>query len=183
MNSNYFELIDDFLSDSDTILEKLTDEVSWEEREIKIFGKTYNQPRLVAWQGDLPYKYSGGIWSAAPFSETVYLLKKAVELETETIYNGVLLNLYRDGRDSMGWHSDNEKELGLAPIVSSLSFGAERNFRIRSKRVKGSSFSIALRNNSLFVMKPGCQDLYEHTLPKTLKSKGIRINLTFRKLF
>ena len=183
MNNDCFQLIEDFLPDYDVILETLLEEIKWEEREIKIFGKTYNQPRLIAWQGELPYKYSGGTWSAKSFSKTVRLLKNVVELETETTYNGVLLNLYRNGKDSMGWHSDNEKELGENPKVASLSLGAERSFRIRPKSGKGDSFSIALPNNSLLIMNPGFQKLYEHSLPKTTKSKGIRINLTFRKLF
>ena len=100
-------------------------------------------------------------------------MKNVVELETETTYNGVLLNLYRNGKDSMGWHSDNEKELGENPKVASLSLGAERSFRIRPKSGKGDSFSIALPNNSLLIMNPGFQKLYEHSLPKTTKSKGI----------
>ncbi len=183
MNRAYFQLIEDFLPDSDAILETLLEEINWEEREIKIFGKIYNQPRLIAWQGDFPYKYSGGTWSSKPFSKTVRLLKNMVELKTETTYNGVLINLYRNGKDSMGWHSDNEKELGDNPMVASLSFGAERNFRIRSKSEKGDSFSIVLPNNSLLIMNPGFQKLNEHSLPKTTKSKGIRINLTFRKLY
>ncbi|MDC1203831.1 alpha-ketoglutarate-dependent dioxygenase AlkB [Salibacteraceae bacterium] len=183
MNKSDLKLIDDFLPESKAVFETLLKEVAWEEREIKIFGKTYNQPRLIAWQGDLSYKYSGGTWPASPFSKTVRLLKNAVEMETGATYNGVLLNLYRNGNDSMGWHSDNEKELGVDPIVASLSLGEDRVFKIRPNSEKGNSTSLILHNNSLLVMKAGFQNLYEHSIPKTRKPKGIRINLTFRKLF
>lgn len=179
---DHFCLIPNAIENADAVFIELQKEVNWEERTIKIFGKTYLQPRLIAWQGEEAYKYSNGILSKAPFSKTVHLLKGSVEELANMKFNGVLLNMYRNGSDSMGWHSDNEKELGEAPLIAALSLGATRNLKVRNRLTKKSVIDIPLEHNSLLIMKSGFQELYEHSIPKSTKISTNRINLTFRKL-
>ncbi len=182
MNDQLWSLHHDVMPNSEAVFTKLEQEVAWETRTIKIFGKVFEQPRLIAWQGEQDYSYSGGLWKASSFSKSVLSIKEEIESITNTQFNGVLLNMYRDGKDSMGWHSDNEKELGESPIVASVTFGAERRFRIREKANRKNSFSIDLKHNSLLFMRPGFQNTYEHSIPKSSKAVGKRINLTFRQI-
>ena len=165
------------------LLVQLTAEVAWEQRAIRIFGQEMPQPRLTAWYGDLAarYTYSGLTWEPRPWTPALLALRQRVETATEARYNSVLLNLYRDGRDSMGWHADDEPELGPAPTIASLSLGATRRFRLRPRPgLAHPPFSIDLPNGSLLLMRGPTQQHWQHALPKTVRPVGPRLNLTFR---
>ena len=131
-------------------------------------------------------KYSGLIMEPTPWDPEVLVLKQQVEALTNATYNSVLINYYRDGQDSMGWHADNEKELGLNPIIASVSLGASRKFCLKPNQSTDGSptqtISLLLEHGSLLLMGPGVQNQYKHQLPKTTKTLGTRINLTFRKM-
>jgi alkylated DNA repair dioxygenase AlkB len=153
--------------------------VTWAQRSITLYGKTYPQPRLTRWYGDVPYVYSGLSWEAMPFPPLIGRIHSRVEILSEAKFNSVLCNLYRDGRDCVGWHADNEPVFGADPIVASASFGAAREFRIR--RNDGTERrSIYLKDGDLLVMGRGMQRHSQHTLPRTSRPCGERINLTFR---
>ncbi|GHB25290.1 alpha-ketoglutarate-dependent dioxygenase AlkB family protein [Mongoliitalea lutea] len=164
--------------------EKLLNEIAWKQEPIWMFGKQVMQPRLTALYGDptKPYGYSG--IEMTPFAWTDFLIdiKAAVEKEAQEEFTHVLLNYYRNGADSMGWHRDNEKVLGVNPTIASVSFGSTRAFQLRHYENKQLKKSVELENGSLLLMKGECQHFWEHQIPKTKKVLGGRINLTFRKL-
>jgi alkylated DNA repair dioxygenase AlkB len=149
-----------------------------------MFGKEVPQPRLTAWYGDpaAQYTYSGLTWEPRPWTPTLLDLRRRLEAATDARFNSVLLNYYRDGRDSMGWHADNEPELGAAPAIASLSLGASRRFRLRPYRggLTHPSFSLDLPTGSLLLMRGPTQQHWQHELPKTARPVGPRLNLTFR---
>lgn len=155
-----------------------------------MFGRQMMQPRKIAFQGDpgVEYVYSGGLYRAAQWHPQVAKLRDALVAETGCRFNCVLLNLYRDGRDSMGWHSDDEPELGREPTVASVSLGGARRFVLRPKtklKNRGDAchrFSIVPGHGSLIVMRGDIQHFWQHQLPKTQRSTSPRINLTFRKI-
>jgi alkylated DNA repair dioxygenase AlkB len=163
--------------------QKLEDSLYWETSEIKLFGKSIKVPRLTAFYGapNITYSYSGLKHTALPWTQELKEIKQLVDAITKTSFNVVLANYYRTGQDSMGWHRDNEKELGLRPTIASVSFGATRIFKLRN-RVTKEIVSIPLENNSLLIMKGNTQTYWEHCLPKTTKKVGGRINLTFRNI-
>ncbi len=165
--------------------EVLLKETYWQEDTIKIFGKEYLQPRLTALQGssEKTYTYSGITMHPKPLSKTILKIKNKVEDYSQEKFNTVMLNLYRNGNDSNGWHSDNEKELGKNPIIASVSFGEERWFHLRHKMNKPLKHKMLLENGSLLIMKGTTQHFWHHQIPKTKKIVSERINLTFRKLF
>ena len=169
-------------AESDVILEKLKEEIAWSQAPIKLFGKTIMQPRLTALQGDsnVPYGYSVIRMNADPFSDTLLAIKSRIEPLAGVIFTHVLLNRYRDGKDSMGWHRDNEKELGTDPIIASVSFGAARDFQFRLYESKSKKLNLNLTHGSLLLMKGSTQHHWEHQLPKRANASGERINLTFR---
>jgi len=167
-------------SHADLYFEQLSREVNWKQEPIKIFGKTLMQPRLTAWFGSKDYSYSGITMHAAPFNRTLLKIKDKIESASGENFNSALLNLYRDGQDSMGWHRDNEKELGLNPVIASLSLGATRQFRLRNYKDKKTVVSTELENGSLLLMRGETQHYWEHSLSKTSTIKGPRINITFR---
>lgn len=173
----------DAVQDSEELFCLLQNEIAWREEPIKMFGKSMLQPRLLAWYGDANanYRYSGTTHSPLPWTPSLTRLKDQVEALTKSSFNSVLLNLYRDGNDSMGYHSDDEPELGRQPVIASLSFGAERRFNIKHKQT-GELISFDLPHNSLFVMKGDFQRTWKHSIPKTKKKVGPRINLTFRQI-
>jgi len=158
-------------------------ETDWQQDNITLFGKSYPQPRLTALYGDNEkhYSYSGITMFPKPFSSTLLEIKSKIEVVSETKYNVVLLNLYRHGNDSIGWHSDDEKELGKDPVIASLSFGAERMFHLKHNKEK-ISFKIKLENGSLLLMKGATQHFWKHQIPKSKKINQLRINLTFRRI-
>ena len=161
----------------------LLGDVPWQQHEIRLFGKVHLQPRLVAWYGDAgrQYSYSGIRLAPLPWIEPVLLLKRLCEKFAETDFNSVLLNLYRDGQDTVGWHSDDEPELGPEPVIASLSLGAERAFRLRNKAT-GASQTVELPAGSVLVMSGRCQEEWEHHLPRRGRVLEPRINLTFRQI-
>lgn len=156
--------------------------IAFEQRQVVVYGKTHPQPRLTKWYGPKAYTYSGLTWNPEALPTDLEWLRKAVELETGGQFNSVLCNLYRDGSDRIHWHSDDEPEFGIEPEVASLSFGAGRTFRMRRKEDHKVTRSFELGNASLLYMPRGTQRGWEHTVPKTTKPVGPRINLTFRYL-
>ena len=175
----------DFIPHDESIqyLETLLAEVAWQQNEIKMFGKVYNEPRLTAWYGDqgLTYKYSGIQLKPTPWTDHLDELKSKVNAAAYTEFNSALLNYYRDGQDSMGYHQDNEPELGLNPVIASLTFGASRIFQLKhitDKSIKRKD--IPLKSGSLLIMAGATQHHWKHQIPKTKIPIGPRLNITFR---
>lgn len=160
--------------------EELTNEVPWQHDEIILFGKRYMQPRLTALFGEKEYSYSNIKMTPYEFTPTLLEIKKIVEEKSNHLFNVCLLNLYRDGNDSNGWHSDDEKELGTEPVIASVSFGKARMFHLRHKQNKMMKHKILLEHNSLLLMKGRTQQFWQHQIPKSKKILKPRINLTFR---
>ena len=183
-------LAPDFLSapEAAALLAHLTTAVAWEQRSIRLFGKKVPQPRLTAWYGDADarYAYSGLRWEPRPWLPALADLRQRLEAATQARYNSVLLNLYRDGQDGMGWHADDEPELGPAPVIASVSLGATRRFRLRPRAdgpAAGTPASgVDLPAGSLLLMRPPTQQHWQHALPKTARPIGPRLNLTFRRV-
>lgn len=156
--------------------------IEWQQDEIKLFGKIHDVPRLTALYGnaDKPYTYSGITMQPKAWLPELLEIKKKIETVARVDFTTVLLNLYRNGQDSMGWHSDDEKELGLNPVIASVSFGASRIFKLQHKTDKHLKQSVELANGSLLLMQGQTQHYWKHAVPKTSKIVGPRINLTFR---
>lgn len=173
------------IKESDVYFQHLMTEINWRQEPIKIFGKEVMQPRLTAWYGDIdkPYSYSGITMQPNKWTETLMAIKTKIETVAKVEFTSALLNQYRNGQDSMGWHRDNEKELGINPTIGSVSFGATRMFQLRDYTTKKSVQSIELTHGSLLLMSAETQHFWEHSIPKTSKAVGTRINLTFRKIF
>jgi alkylated DNA repair dioxygenase AlkB len=176
----------DFLSEkeSDLLLESFLEHNGFEQRSIKLFGKEYDSPRLeqfCAFDSKTSYSYSNKkLKTQIIGSELDSLIEKLNELKYS--FNSVLINYYRDGQDSNGWHRDNEKELGEDPVIMSISVGAKRRFKIQSLD-KSEKFDIELEHGSLLIMKEGSQLFYRHQLPKMLNLAEPRINFTFRYIY
>jgi alkylated DNA repair dioxygenase AlkB len=159
--------------------------IQWKQEEIVVFGKKHLEPRLTAWYADegTHYAYSNKILQPKDWSvELLELKTKIEEILPGKSFNSVLLNLYRDGNDKMGWHSDNEKELGPNPCIASLSFGATRFFDLKHKQDKTKRFRFELSSGMLLVMSGSLQDYWLHQVPPQKKVKEPRINLTFREV-
>ena len=156
----------------------------WQEDNITIFGKTYKQPRLTALYGTSkrPYSYSNITMFPNPFTKDLMDIKRKVETFTNYQFNSVLLNLYRSGNDSNGWHADNEKELGTNPVITSVTFGEERPFHFKHRTLANEKYKIILQHGSLLIMSGAMQHHWVHQIAKTKRQIGERINLTFRKL-
>ncbi len=161
----------------------LLENIEWKNDEAIIFGKHIITKRKVAWYAEegLSYTYSKTTKQGLPFTPALLVLKKIVEEKTKATFNACLLNLYHDGNEGMAWHSDDEKELVKDGCIASLSFGAERKFMLKHKKTK-ETISILLENGSLLAMKDSTQTNWLHQLPKSLKIKTARINLTFRMM-
>ncbi len=162
----------------------LRNETAWQQDQIKVFGKVYDQPRLTALyaNNNFPYSYSNIIMYPSPFSATLLEIKEKVEQQLKKEFTTCLLNLYRHGQDSNGWHADNEKELGKNPIIASVSLGAERMFHMKHRTDNSQKIKINLIHGSLLVMSSSTQHYWLHQIPKTKKHVEERINLTFRIL-
>ena len=160
-------------------LRTLTDETPWEARNIILFGKEVPQPRLACWYGDLRYSYSGITLEPRQMTPTLVEIQQQCELLANAKFNSVLVNLYRHGQDSMGLHADDERELGVEPVIASVSIGGERNFRLRHRESK-ELVQITLGSGSLLVMSGLSQQCWMHDVPKTKRHVEPRINLTFR---
>ena len=173
-----------FLTDNDAriLFEHLSTKTPWQQDEITLFGKTHPQPRLTALYANNQnsYSYSGITMNPHAFSVELKQLKQTVERACQTTFTSCLLNYYRDGKDSNGWHSDDEKELGENPIIASVSLGAERFFHLRHKTDKTLKHKLLLEHGSLLLMQGATQHNWQHQIPKTSKKIGGRINLTFR---
>jgi len=167
---------------SDDFFEKLQREIPWQQDDITVFGKTYAQPRLTALFGNegKPYSYSNIVMQPNAWNPLLMFIKNEIEDLVAENFTTVLLNFYRDGKDSNGWHADNERELGRNPVIASVSFGAERSFHLQHNTIKEQKLKITLEHGSLLLMKGTTQHFWKHQIPKTAKPIGPRINLTFR---
>jgi alkylated DNA repair dioxygenase AlkB len=162
--------------------EMLKSSVPWRQDEIRVYGKIYSQPRLTALYGNnnRSYSYSGIVMKPIPFNETLLDVREKILNLTDVAFTSCLLNLYRDGKDSNGWHSDDEKELGKNPVIASVSLGHERYFHLRHKKLKHLKHKILLEHGSLLLMRGETQHFWHHQIAKTRRPIGERINLTFR---
>ncbi|WP_439881012.1 alpha-ketoglutarate-dependent dioxygenase AlkB family protein [Pontibacter sp. MBLB2868] len=168
-------------AESDLYLKTLEEEVNWQQESIKLFGKLRPMPRLTAWYGDKGYTYSGLHNKPQPWLPVLQELRERVEKASGQTYNSVLLNLYRTGQDSMGWHSDDEAALG--PGIASVSFGGTRKFRFRHRSRKDlEPVSLDLSHGSLLLMQGQTQHHWLHHVPITKRNVQPRINLTFRNV-
>jgi alkylated DNA repair dioxygenase AlkB len=165
--------------DNGAVMQRLVAETDWRADSISLWGKQFLQPRLSAWHGDADYTYSGLTMRALPFTPLLEEIRQAVEAATGRRFNSVLLNLYRNERDSMGMHSDDEAELGPDPAIASLSFGATRTFILRHKESKR-RVKLDLTDGSLLLMAGATQANWAHGINKETRPKGARLNLTFR---
>ncbi|WP_428329887.1 alpha-ketoglutarate-dependent dioxygenase AlkB family protein [Mucilaginibacter sp.] len=156
--------------------------VPWQQQIISMYGKQVATPRLTAWYGDKgsDYTFSGTKFDPIPWTDELLEIKETVEKVAATRFNSVLLNYYRDGNDSVAWHSDDEYELGIKPIIASVSFGQTRRFDVRKKADHQSKYSVELENGSLLLMKGDLQHNWEHRVAKSTKQLKERVNLTFR---
>jgi alkylated DNA repair dioxygenase AlkB len=170
-------------ADADAALGALRDELAWEQREIVLFGRRVLQPRLIAWAGDLGYRYSGQTLEPRPFTPAARTLLARVVAAAGAPFNHVLVNRYRTGEDSMGLHADDEPELGPDPVVATVSLGEARRFVVRPRRKQDRErHDLWLRHGALLVMGGTCQRHYVHGVPRDAGARGERISLTFRRL-
>lgn len=169
---------------SNSIFTDLYKNILWKQEETLLYGKKVVLPRLTAWYGDpgKTYTYSKIKMRPNPWTPTLKYIKDQIEGICDEEFNSVLLNLYRDGSDSIAWHSDNEKELGENPTIASLSFGETRLFMLRHKFNKELKLSTKLTHGSLLIMKGETQRYWQHQIPKTRVLSKPRINLTFRRI-
>lgn len=196
MSSLFSDKIDLQLPDSDIIyfpyfldakkagsyFKNFKDTIPWQQDDIKVFGKVYEQPRLTSLFGNnaKPYSYSNITMQPHEFTKELLEIKQHIETKTAAVFTTCLLNLYRDGKDSNGWHADNEKELGRNPIIASITLGQERFFHLKHRKQKELKHKLLLEHGSLLLMKGETQHHWLHQIPKTAKPVGERINLTFR---
>lgn len=172
--------------EADALLQCLLDEIPWERHRLRMFGREVDAPRLSCWIGDpdATYVYSRSRFDPRSWTPSLLSLRECVEHACKVRFNSVLANLYRTGEDSMGWHSDDEPELGTQPAIASLSLGAERRFRFRRRVLRGMRapppVALPLSHGSLLCMAGDTQRCYLHDLPKSTRVVGPRINLTFR---
>jgi len=161
---------------------RLSSEIPWERHRLRIFGREIDSPRLSCWIGDAEavYIYSGARFVPHAWTPATAELCEHISAHCGERSNSVLANLYRDGRDSMGWHSDNEPELGPEPVIFSFSFGGVRRFRLRHRRDPQQRLELDLPSGSLLRMAGTTQRFYRHDLPKTARAVAARINLTYR---
>lgn len=171
-------------AEADALLAALLEQIPWQSHRLRLFGRDVDAPRLSCWIGDAEavYSYSGTRFTPLPWTPALARVRDDLAARLGIRFNSVLANLYRDGRDSMGWHSDDEPELGAEPAIASLSFGAVRTFRLRSRATREAALSIDLAHGSLLVMAGATQRLYQHALPRRARVDGARINLTFRRI-
>jgi alkylated DNA repair dioxygenase AlkB len=167
---------------SDEFLQALLNEIEWKQESIRVPGKIVPLPRLTAWYGDegMVYRWSGITQHPLPWTPLLKKIKQAVETAAQTTFNSVLLNQYRNGQDSVSWHSDDEPELG--EVIASLSFGAVRQFQFKRVDDPKQRLSVDLPDGSLLIMRGTTQQYWQHRIPKTTVPQLPRINLTFRTI-
>ncbi len=165
------------------LFNRLLYSLCWRQERIHLFGRNLVQPRLTAWYGDpdARYRYSGVTLEPSPWLPVLADLRLRLSKALQHDFNSVLANLYRTGEDSMGWHSDNEPELGRQPVIASLSLGATRRFDLRHRR-SGARHQLELEDGSLLMMAGTLQQCWQHRIAKTKRPIGPRINLTFRRI-
>lgn len=176
-----FTLHEGVVPDADAALAALIAELPWENHVFRIFGRTVPMPRRIAWFGDVAYAYSGVTHAAAPMPPAVDSIRVCVEALTGCSFNTVLINLYRDGADSMGWHADDDYAPRTTSSIASVSLGAARRFDLRD-RVTRARVATTLPHGSVLVMGEGTQARWMHQLPKVRGAVGPRVNLTFRDM-
>ena len=173
-----------FVAEADLWQARLQAEIPWQQRTLQMFGRERNEPRLSCWMGEHAYRYSGKTRLAVPWHPLVRDICQRVSTLSEQPFNGVLLNWYRDGQDSMGWHADDETVLGVNPTIASVSLGASRRFKLRhnAPQQSGAQRELLLSHGSLLVMAGEMQHHWQHAVPKMAACTEPRINLTFRRL-
>lgn len=171
------------LEQSDNYFDKLLTEINWKQESMYMYGRNINFPRLTAWYGDndKPYSFSGITLKPENWTPTLLVIKQLIETKAKVAFNSVLLNLYRNGNDSISWHTDAEKELGINPIIASVNFGATRKFQLRHN-TNNEKIELNLSHGSLLIMKGELQHYWQHQVPKTKQVVKERINLTFRTI-
>jgi len=180
LHSNFYDNLK-----SKFYFEQLKNNIAWQQDKMNIYGKDVNFPRLTAWYGDndKSYSFSGITLQPKKWTDELIEIKNDVEKITNTKFNSVLLNYYRNEKDSISWHSDAEKELGKNPIIASVTFGETRNFQLKHKYNKDLEIvNINLTNGSLLIMQDKTQHFWLHQIPKSTKKLNERINLTFRNI-
>ncbi len=183
-HSGRIRLYKRYIENDTALLSYLLAETPWVERDIKMFGRIYKQPRLLYYMGDpeASYIYSGDLYNPGDWDLEVFNIKERLEESFSYSFNSCLLNYYRDGQDSMGWHRDNEPELKKDPVIASLSLGETREMCFRKYGETKIEFKIELESGDLLLMEKNLQHHWEHSLPKRAHKKE-RVNLTFRKIF
>jgi alkylated DNA repair dioxygenase AlkB len=167
--------------DADRLLDALASSIDWRQEIATIMGRRMPIPRLTAWHGEAGYVYSGIAMAPAAWTPPLLELKRCAQAHAGQDFNSVLLNLYRNGADSVGWHADNERGLGRNPVIASLSLGATRRFQLKHRR-RAERVAIDLKHGSCLVMAGATQHHWLHQVPKTARPVGPRINLTFRRM-
>ncbi len=171
-------------AEADALFDALLTGVVWEVHRIRMFGREIDSPRLSCWIGDpgAAYTYSRTRFEPHPWLPELRPIRTRLRETLGIDFNSVLANRYRDGRDAMGWHSDDEPELGLRPVIASISLGATRRFALKPRAEGGHRLALDLPHGSLLVMGGDTQTHYRHALPRTARPVGERINLTFRRI-
>lgn len=169
---------------SGALLHALINEIAWQQPTVKVFGASHRIPRLQCWMGDpqAHYRYSGLPMKSTPWLPKVVGLKQVVERTCGHRFNAVLINYYRDGSDHMGWHSDDEPELGVAPWVASYNLGESRDFSLRRKGESKTALKLPLMHDQLMLMNPAVQHGWQHSVPARRRANGERVNMTFRTI-
>jgi alkylated DNA repair dioxygenase AlkB len=174
----------DFFSaaESDAFLQDLLANIAWRQEVARFGSRVVAVPRLTAWYGDAgkAYSYSGITHHPLPWTPTLLAIKYRIEEVADVQFNSVLLNLYRHGRDSVSWHSDDEPELGRNPVIGSVSFGTTRQFRFKHRQISTQRTAVDLTHGSFLLMRGTTQHYWQHCIPKTARACGQRTNLTFR---
>ncbi len=170
--------------EADALLVSLREGIRWQTHRIRLFGREVDSPRLSCWIGDegAAYTYSGTHFQPYPWPASLLPVRQRLADELDSAFNSVLANRYREGRDYMGWHSDNESALGPRPLIASLSLGATRRFVLKHREESSRKLELELPHGSLLVMGGDTQRNYKHALPRTARPVGERINLTFRRI-
>lgn len=168
-------------SEADYFLNDFINNIVWEQQSMNMYGKIVPFPRLTTWYGDndKPYTFSGITLQPHPWNESLLKIKQKIEPLSGVVFNSVLLNRYRNGNDSISWHTDAEKELGNNPIIASVNFGEERVFQLKHMET-GERIDILLKHGSLLIMMGELQHYWKHQVPKSKKPMKERVNLTFR---
>jgi len=175
-----FRYLEAWVDSAERLYAALVDQLDWEQNDITIAGRTSKTPRLTCWMGEAAYTYSGVRNEPRPLPPVLLALRERLVAESGASYNSCLANLYRDGRDSIGYHSDNEPELGDRPTIASVSLGSRRSFHVKHV-ASGERWTVELGAGDLLVMSAESQSDYRHSVPKTARPVGARMNLTFRQ--